>query len=175
WGEGRADDVLASLERLVQHSLVVTERGRMRMLETIREYAAARLEESGEGDLVRTRHAAYFDGFVEDVHSLFAGPRAPEALAALDGDWENIDAVAPRSVAAGQFTRPVRLASLTWRYVWLHDRVREATAWMPLAYEARSDLEPALRESSAGSGARRSTSSASTNARRPPWRRRSNC
>ncbi|HKD33973.1 MAG TPA: NB-ARC domain-containing protein [Gaiellaceae bacterium] len=144
-GDEPANDVLATLERLVQHSLVVTERGRMRMLETIREYAAARLEESGEGDLVRTRHAAYFDGFVEDVHSLFAGPRAPEALAALDGDWENIDAVAQRSVAAGEFTRPVRLASLTWRYVWLHDRVREATAWMPLAYEARSDLEPALR------------------------------
>jgi tetratricopeptide (TPR) repeat protein len=66
-------------------------------------------------------------------------------LAALDGEWENIDAVAQRSVASREFARPVRLASLTWRYVWLHDRVREATAWMPLAYEARADLEPSLR------------------------------
>ncbi|HEY6836446.1 MAG TPA: NB-ARC domain-containing protein [Gaiellaceae bacterium] len=139
------EDVLGTLERLAEHSLVLTEGGRMRMLETIREYAEARLEEGGEGDRVQARHAEYFDRFVEDVHSLFAGPRASEALAALDGEWENIDAAAQRSVARGEFVWPVKVASLTWRYVWLHDRVREATAWMPLAYEARSDLEPALR------------------------------
>jgi predicted ATPase len=139
------EDVLGTLERLAEHSLVVSEGGRMRMLETIREYAEARLQESGEGEPIWARDAEYFEGFVEEVHALFAGPRAPEALAALDGEWENIDAVAQRSVASREFARPVRLASLTWRYVWLHDRVREATAWMPLAYEARADLEPSLR------------------------------
>jgi tetratricopeptide (TPR) repeat protein len=144
-GDEQVDDVLGTLERLVEHSLVLSEGGRMRMLETIREYAEARLEESGEGELIRARHAEYFQGFVEDVHSLFAGPRASEALAALDDEWENIDAVVPWSIASGDFARPVRLASLTWRYVWLHDRVREATTWMPLAYDARAQLEPSLR------------------------------
>jgi predicted ATPase/class 3 adenylate cyclase len=76
-GDEQVDDVLGALERLVEHSLVLSEGGRMRMLETIREYAEACLEEGGEGELIRARHAEYFQGFVEDVHSLFAGPRAP--------------------------------------------------------------------------------------------------
>ena len=143
-GDG-IDDVLGTLERLVEHSLVVSERGRMRMLETIREYAAARLEESGEAETIRERHSDYFARFVEDLHGLFSGPRASEAMGALHADWDNIDAAARRSVDAGDFARPVAMASLTWRYVWLHDRVREATTWMPLAYEARAGLEPRLR------------------------------
>jgi predicted ATPase/class 3 adenylate cyclase len=145
----QVEDVLGALERLVEHSLVISERAgsgapRMRMLETIREYAATRLEESGEGDLLRGRHAAYFERFVEELHSLLAGPRAPEAMSGLHDEWDNVDAVVPWRIAAGDFATPVRLASLAWRYVWLYDRVREATTWMPAAYEARDRLEPPL-------------------------------
>ncbi len=141
----QVEDVLGTLERLVEHSLVVSERGRMRMLETIREYAAARLEESGEWEPIQARHADYFERFVEELHSLFSGSRAPEAMAALDDDWENIHAVVLWRLARSELAPPVRLASLTWRYIWLYDRVREATTWMPMAYEARDELEPALR------------------------------
>jgi len=141
----RVEDVLGTLERLVDHSLVVSERGRMRMLETIREYAAARLEESGELETMRARHADHFGAFVEDLHQLFSGSRAPEAMAALHADWDNVEAAAAWLRASGDFARPVRMASLTWRYIWLYDRVREATAWLPAAYEAREGLEPALR------------------------------
>src|SRR5205823_5110825 len=77
--------------------------------------------------------------------ALFSGSRAPEAMAALDHDWENIHAVVLWRLARSELAPPVRLASLTWRYIWLYDRVREATTWMPLAYEARDQLEPALR------------------------------
>jgi len=115
------------------------------MLETIREYAAARLDESGESEEIHGRHAAYFERYVEELHSLLTGPRAPEAMTGIHDDWDNVDAVARRRIAAGDFAAPVRLASLAWRYVWLYDRVREATTWMPLAYEVREQLEPRLR------------------------------
>jgi predicted ATPase len=62
-------DVLDLLEGLVEKSLALaTEVGvttRYRMLETIRQYAAERLDEAGEADEFRRRHAAYFLGFAE--------------------------------------------------------------------------------------------------------------
>ncbi len=140
----RVPDVLLALEHLVEHSLVVTVEGtpRMRMLETIREYAAARLEESGEIEEIRARHAAYFDGFIRESHSLFTAER----LHLLDAEWDNIQAVlVPSRIAARDFASLVGLASLTWRYVWLYDRVRDSTTWMRDAYEARETLEPQLR------------------------------
>ena len=149
-GDQRCADVLGSLERLVENSLVLVESGssgqqRMRMLETIREFAADRLRESGDEEETRRRHTAYFDDLVQNIGPLFSGRRTPEAMMLLDDEWENIEAtVAPR-VAARAFEPLVEIASATWRYVWLFDRVRDATAWMPSAYEARDELEPRLR------------------------------
>ena len=148
-GEG-ITDVVGTLEHLVENSLVTTYLGacgrRMRMLETIRRYALERLEESGELEDIHRRHADYFDGFVHALHPLFDTPRASEAMQGLDEDWENIiAAVVPYRRAQGDFTSLVAIASSTWRYVWLYDHVREATAWMADAYEARADLSPACR------------------------------
>jgi predicted ATPase/class 3 adenylate cyclase len=140
----RVPDVLDTLERLVEHNLVVNVQGtpRMRMLETIREYAAARLEATAEADDVRARHADYFDRFIRESHSLFTAER----LHLLDAEWDNIQAVlVPSRVAARAYKSLVELASLTWRYVWLRDRVRDSTTWMRDAYEVRDTLEPSLR------------------------------
>ena len=149
-GDDVAGDVLDTLERLAEHSLIVTGRGatdalRMRMLETIREYATARLEESGDAGDVRSRHVAHFDHFVRDLRTRFADGRTAEGMALLDDDWDNIHSIVPAKLASRDFASLVELASATWRYVWLHDRVREATAWMAEAYEAREELEPPLR------------------------------
>lgn len=60
--EGRA---LALIEGLVDASLVVRthdeEETRYRFLETVREYAAERLEAMGESEATRSRHAEHFD------------------------------------------------------------------------------------------------------------------
>ncbi len=52
------------LDELVAHSLLTTSRASRRttyaMLETLREYAAERLEERGERDAMRERHASYY-------------------------------------------------------------------------------------------------------------------
>src|SRR5262249_11023297 len=63
---GDLDETLALLTRLVESSLVLTARRdgatRYGMLETVRQYAAERLAETGEHDETRGRHAAYFAG-----------------------------------------------------------------------------------------------------------------
>jgi tetratricopeptide (TPR) repeat protein len=115
------------------------------MLETIREYARTRLAESGEADEVGARHDAYFDEFVRGLRPLFDGQRAPEAMARLDEDWDNIAATVPWRLAARDYTSLVTLATSTWRYIWLYDRVHEARPWLEAVYEARDRLEPADR------------------------------
>jgi predicted ATPase/class 3 adenylate cyclase len=52
---------LGALEALVEHSLVRRwASGRLGMLETIREFAIEKLEQSGEADPIRRRHAEFF-------------------------------------------------------------------------------------------------------------------
>ena len=65
-----ADGVLDLLDQLVSKSLVSAERpaaggSRYSMLETIRQYALAKLEASGEATAVRRKHARYFSGLAE--------------------------------------------------------------------------------------------------------------
>ena len=56
--------MLQLLTQLVDKSLVQfdSERGRYRLLETLRQYARERLFESGEGDRVRDRHLVLLPG-----------------------------------------------------------------------------------------------------------------
>ena len=81
----------ASLDRtaaLIDDSLL--ERGdRLRMLETIREFAMERLEESGEATEVRRRHAEHFLALAEQAQPHLRGsPR--EWLDRLQRDHDNL-------------------------------------------------------------------------------------
>lgn len=143
-------DVLSAVERLAEHSLVITHTGtsgspRMRMLETIAEFARARLEASGEREMLQERYVAYFERFVEEQHDLLAGTEARRAMQRFEDDWDDVLAVMRWRLARREYAALIRTASLSWRYIWLRDRVRESTAWMPEAYAARDELDPPLR------------------------------
>ncbi|MFN2471280.1 MAG: BTAD domain-containing putative transcriptional regulator [Gaiellaceae bacterium] len=81
---------LETLETLLAHSLLQREtaRGgepRLRMLETVRAYARERLEESGEAERLRERHAAYFLELAETLGAaLWAPVQGPERGGRLD-------------------------------------------------------------------------------------------
>ena len=63
--------VLDQLTLLVDKSLVVADdsrgRTRYRLLETVRQYALEKLGESGEADVVRTRHRDYYTSLAADA------------------------------------------------------------------------------------------------------------
>ena len=84
--------VLDLLTRLVEKSLVAreAERERYRLLETIRQYAQGRLDESGEADAVRARHLRFFVALTERARPELAGPDQAAWLARLDLERENI-------------------------------------------------------------------------------------
>ena len=87
-----AADVLDLLAHLVEKSLVVLDATgeRYHMLETVRQYAAARLEAAGEAAATRDRHLRYYVALVEAAVPQFFGPEQGRSLAAIDDERENI-------------------------------------------------------------------------------------
>src|SRR5829696_9145885 len=73
-------DVLDGVESLVDKSLLREEEGvggepRFVMLETVHEYTREKLEESGEAEELRRRHAQYFLALAEEAEPDLKGPR----------------------------------------------------------------------------------------------------
>ena len=86
---------LEATARLVERSMVVVEPGsptRYRMLETLRQYAAERLESSGEQARVAARHARHFHDHVLTAEPELRGHGQREALERLRQEQPNIRA-----------------------------------------------------------------------------------
>ena len=119
-------DLLDGLASLVDKSLLQqvdpgTGEPRLLMLETIREYAAERLEEDPElTAAARRAHAGYFADFTERRWARLTGHERDAALAELEGEIENVRAA--------------------WRY-WVADRnleqLRKFTDCLWRLYDAR--------------------------------------
>lgn len=116
----RREDVLDLLSRLVEKSLVeVDVAGRYRMLETVREYAAERLEAAGETNALRERHFACYVRLAEESRGHLTGPGQVTWLARLDAELENLlrahewAGLAPQRALAG-------LAMAGWlKFYWI--------------------------------------------------------
>jgi predicted ATPase/class 3 adenylate cyclase len=100
---------LDTVAALIDKSLLRREGDRYFMLETIGEFALERLEESGELDELRRRHADYYLEQARSVESLVRSPQAAGALDRLERDHANLRA-ALRWLAGGTADQPLRLA-----------------------------------------------------------------
>ena len=132
----------ATLTTLVDHSLVQTRceahegRLRYRLLEPLRQQAAARLGEDGHA--VRRRHAEHYAAVAHRGEEALRGPAYAAALARLARDEGNL-------LAAASWTRThdpdtcLALATDLARY-WEHrGRVRDARVRLARALDARPD------------------------------------
>jgi predicted ATPase/DNA-binding CsgD family transcriptional regulator len=89
------EDVLAELTALVDHSLVHTEPApdgsmRFRMLEPLRQYAATALTTSGDGDLVRRRHAEHYLEVARRADAELSGDNRAAAMACFEQEESNV-------------------------------------------------------------------------------------
>jgi predicted ATPase/DNA-binding SARP family transcriptional activator len=142
---GRGLDVVASLSSLVDKSLLQVNgtevEPRPMMLETIREYANERLEEWGEVEEVRRRHADYFLALAEE-----AAPQlplsSPELLDRLEREHDNLRAAFDWFEAAGETQLALRLAGALWRFWYLRAHLDEGRRRLESALSA--DGRPTL-------------------------------
>ena len=107
------DADLDTLQSLVQKSLLRQTEERFWMLETIREYAAERLEESGEAEELRRRLAEHFLALAEEAEphvedEVLRGGR--EWLDRLEREHDNLRAALDRLEASGETEHALRLA-----------------------------------------------------------------
>jgi predicted ATPase/DNA-binding CsgD family transcriptional regulator len=116
-------DGLNVVASLVDKSLVWREEQpdgepRLRMLETIHEFAREQLEASAEADAIRAWHVAYYVDFVEKGARHLAGPDQQAWFARLERERANLHAVERWAAARTDHTTCLRLTAALWPF-WL--------------------------------------------------------
>ncbi|HEY0542807.1 MAG TPA: BTAD domain-containing putative transcriptional regulator, partial [Actinoallomurus sp.] len=91
---------------------------RYRLLETVREYAAERLEQAGETAMVRDAHARFFLAYAETAEPLLRGRDQLRWLARLDAEQGDLDAALDHAITGGSPETALRMMlARTWSWV----------------------------------------------------------
>lgn len=128
-------DILNGLTSLVDNSLLrpiasAGDEPRFTMLETIREYAVERLEESGEAPIIRERHARYYLDLIEAAEPSFFGSTQQILLPRLKVEHDNLRAALQNALSSGETVLALRLAgALAW-FWYDHGHVSEGRRWL---------------------------------------------
>lgn len=135
-------DVLTHLSALVDKSLVLAEQSRYRLLDTVRQFAAEKLDAADERDAVAERHARYFLQLAEELEPrVFAGAVDLAALTILDQEIGNIRAVFDRGIGGNIELR--LLFALHW-YWFARAHFHEARRRMTIALARAGDADPVV-------------------------------
>ncbi|NGO71726.1 BTAD domain-containing putative transcriptional regulator [Streptomyces boncukensis] len=147
---GTGQDVLDSLIRLVDRSLVtVSESRRYRLPESIAAYARERLTEAGESDAFERRHQSYYTEFAERAAARLRGPEQQSRLTRLDHESANLRTVLERAVQRKDATAALRMALASTWYWFLRGRLSEARRALGEALQTGGDTHTSLRSRAA--------------------------
>ncbi|MEI7033785.1 BTAD domain-containing putative transcriptional regulator [Streptomyces pratensis] len=162
-----ARDVAALLGSLVDKSLVVAAPGddgemRYRLLETVGEYAAERLDEAVERDAVERRHLIHYRELARTTGPKLRGAGQRQAVALFGREYENLRTALRRAVAAREEQEALCMVlSMAW-YWMMRDLRADARQWA----QAASCLGP---DPFAPPGDRAPSLLERTTDRPPPW------
>jgi len=144
-------DIVDAMTALADQSLVKTDEVaggevRFRLFDTIREYAAERLEARGETEMIRARHRDWYVAFVERAAPELSGDDQRRWLERLELEHDDIRAVLDRAVAAPDPPVAIGLAFLMWRFWQKHGHLAEARRRLvAMAGQPWSHDDPRLR------------------------------
>lgn len=133
-----AYDVAGVLGSLVDKSLVVAApagdgRMRYRLLETVGEYAAERLVEAGERDVIERRHLTFYRELARTTDPELRGAGQLAALDLLQREYENLRTALRHAVAARDEQEALCMVlSLAW-YWQMRDLRSDALHWAEAA------------------------------------------
>jgi predicted ATPase/DNA-binding CsgD family transcriptional regulator/transcriptional regulator with XRE-family HTH domain len=144
------ETALHHLSALVEQSLVLAERGegevRYRLLEPVREYAREQLAVSGEAEVVRGGHTAFYRALAEAAAAHLLGPGQQAWLDRLGAEVHNLRASVRSLLDGGDAAGAVDLVWSLWRFWRLTGRQREAHDWVAEALaSAGASLPPSQR------------------------------
>src|SRR5262249_21918057 len=143
-GGGRRDEaaalslgILDLLASLTDKSLVRFEEqegqaeGRYHLLEMVRQYAAERLQASGETEQVKARHRDYFLALAEEAEPQLKGAAQGMWLARLETECENLRAALAWFGAEEDSAQVgLRLAGALWRFWEVRGQYSEGRAYL---------------------------------------------
>jgi predicted ATPase len=132
-------DILDELISLIDKSLIRREDqnregSRLLMLETIREYAAERLNENSEfASNARRAHADYFAEFTQNLWDLLIGPERDSTLEKIEPDIENMKIAWRYWISEGNLEQLHKLTNTLWL-------IYDAKGWYNASIGLTSDL-----------------------------------
>ena len=136
-GEGiEGDEILDLLASLVDKSLVLVDQQeeiRYRLLETVRQYGREKLEESGEAERVRRRHANYYLALAEEAERGLSGSDQAPWLARLETEHDNLRAALRWSLGGGEAEPGLGLAAALWSFWYTRGHLSEGRRWLESA------------------------------------------
>jgi non-specific serine/threonine protein kinase len=133
-GEGiEHRDVLDLLTSLADKSLVAAEQEdaqtRYRLLETVRQYARDRLEDTGGSAAARLRHRDYYLALAEEAGPKLRGAEQAEWLRRLEEEHENLRAGLEWSLVEAGSKGGLRLCGALGRFWWTRGHFTEGRQW----------------------------------------------
>jgi predicted ATPase/class 3 adenylate cyclase len=140
------DTEVDTLAALVDLSLLKpTGESRFLMLETIREFALERLEESGTSGAVRSRHAHHYLALAKRGEPELEGAEDREWLARLDAERDNFRAAFAFAQEQGLPELALRLVTALRWYWSARGSIAELRRWLDEALERAGDTLPEQR------------------------------
>ncbi len=140
---GTETNVCACLSHLVDKSLVLAEtrkpQTRFRLLETVRQYGQAKLNESGESQSIRDRHLEFFLKLAEATEPQLHSTQQTQWLDRLEEEHDNFRAALEWSLGQEQPEKGLRLAGALGRFWEMRNYLSEGRHWLEQAL-ARSDM-----------------------------------
>ncbi len=130
---GKVLTIVEALGSLVDQNLVRQEEHdgepRFGMLETLREYALERLQESANWRTAHDAHAIYYLGLAEAAEPELKGVRQPVWLERLEEEHGNLRAAMVRFLEGDQLELAVRLGWGVWMFWWFKSHLDEGARW----------------------------------------------
>jgi predicted ATPase/class 3 adenylate cyclase/Tfp pilus assembly protein PilF len=143
-------EILELLSQLVNKSLVMVEEQnteiRYRLLETIRQYGAEKLQASGESIMFHRHHRDWYLRLAERAELELQGPDQRLWLDRLDIEHDNLRAALEwcKTGEIGTETG-LRLAGALWRFWSVRGYSEEGRKWLTGAMERSNDVSPSVR------------------------------
>ena len=136
---------LDTLQSLADKSLLRHTGERFWMLETIREFALERLEDSGDADELRRKHAEFFLELAEVAKPELLARSSSIWFDRLEAEHDNVRAALGEALEHGRADVALRLGGAIWHFWWTRGYWSEGSRWLDSALAAGTESGPHLR------------------------------